>query len=356
MRPVLKSGLRTVWRDATTLQVGLDPDRAVVIAGVQLPDARLVAALDGTRDVAGLRELAVGLGLSTERAERLLALLGEAGALADAAEPVGRWRALDPAERDRLAPDVTSAALVGPSKGTGLATLERRAEAAVLVEGASRIGATTACLLAAAGVGEVAVRDEGLTTPADAAPAGLPPTAAGSRRADATRAAVRRAAPSARTSISRARQPDVVVLAPVDSVVSDSADAWLRADVPHLFAGVRETTGVCGPFVLPGRSSCLRCADLHRTDRDPAWPAVAAQLSARAAGAVACDVALATLVGAQAALQVLALLDGHDPPPAVGATLETRLPGALTRRRVWSMHPGCGCGWGALGAADDGEI
>jgi hypothetical protein len=118
----------------------------------------------------------------------------------------------------------------------------------------------------------------------------------------------------------------------------------MRADIPHLFAGIRETTGIVGPLVVPGRSSCLRCADLHRTDRDPAWPAVAAQL-AGAPPVAACDVSLASLVAAQAALQILAHIDGLETPMAEGATLETRLPGAMTRRRFWPPHPACGCGW-----------
>ena len=31
-------------------------------------------------------------------------------------------------------------------------------------------------------------------------------------------------------------------------------------------------------MVIPGETSCLRCADLHRCDRDAAWPVLAAQL------------------------------------------------------------------------------
>ena len=50
------------------------------------------------------------------------------------------------------------------------------------------------------------------------------------------------------------------------------------AGVPHLPVRVRDGAGLVGPLVIPGVTSCLACADLHRTDRDAAWPAVAAQL------------------------------------------------------------------------------
>ena len=122
--------------------------------------------------------------------------------------------------------------------------------------------------------------------------------------------------------------------------------------VPHLFAAVREGTGVVGPLVLPGQSSCQRCHDLHRTDRDPAWPSIAAQLSGTASQVTTpCDVVLATTVAAHAALQVLAFLDGDraaagpDRLPTVDGTLEIAREDGRVRRRSWSRHPLCGCSW-----------
>jgi hypothetical protein len=98
--------------------------------------------------------------------------------------------------------------------------------------------------------------------------------------------------------------------------------------------------------VLPGRSSCRRCHDLHRTDRDPAWPSVAAQLAGPARRhADACDVTLATAVAAHAGLQVLAFLEGGAPPPTVDGTLEISQRDGRVRRRTWSVHPACGCTW-----------
>ena len=48
--------------------------------------------------------------------------------------------------------------------------------------------------------------------------------------------------------------------------------------VAHLPVRVRDGTGLVGPLVIPGVTSCLSCADLHRRDRDAAWPAISAQL------------------------------------------------------------------------------
>jgi len=53
-RPQVKPALRRVWRDRSTLQLGLDPAHAVVISGLDPGSARLIETLDGTRDLTGL--------------------------------------------------------------------------------------------------------------------------------------------------------------------------------------------------------------------------------------------------------------------------------------------------------------
>jgi bacteriocin biosynthesis cyclodehydratase domain-containing protein len=136
---------------------------------------------------------------------------------------------------------------------------------------------------------------------------------------------------------------DLVVL--TGEAHRDLAAAQLvREGVPHLYVEARETSGVVGPLVLPGRSACARCLALHRTDRDPAWAAVAAQLATPGAADSACEVVLATALAATAAAQVLCHLDGVE-PPTVDGTIEIRLPDLRSRRRSWHVHPLCGCCW-----------
>lgn len=54
------------------------------------------------------------------------------------------------------------------------------------------------------------------------------------------------------------------------------------AGTPHLPARIRDGSGLIGPLVLPGRTVCLRCVDLTRCDWDPGWPYLAAQMVTRA--------------------------------------------------------------------------
>jgi bacteriocin biosynthesis cyclodehydratase domain-containing protein len=105
--------------------------------------------------------------------------------------------------------------------------------------------------------------------------------------------------------------------------------------------------GVVGPLVLPGRSACLRCLDLARAERDPAWPLILAQLASpdSGAGAGTCDAVLATAVAALATAQALTFVDTGRPAAAVSdATLELAVPDWQWRRRSWPPHPRCSCG------------
>lgn len=56
---------------------------------------------------------------------------------------------------------------------------------------------------------------------------------------------------------------------------------WLRRDIPHLPIVFGDAGAEVGPLV-EAEGPCLRCLSLARTDADPAWPAIAAQLDTHA--------------------------------------------------------------------------
>jgi hypothetical protein len=352
MRPVLLPAARRLWRDGSTLQVGHPSGRSVLLIGVHAGTKHVLALLDGTRSRAQVLDDAERAHCPPGTAGDLLDLLEGAGLLVDAGSPdldlpqplpdLSRpsTPALERVERDRLAPDLACLSLVhGLEAG---AVLRARRRSRVLVRGAGRVGAPLAALLAAAGVGAVDVQDDGPTRPEDTGVGGLGPRDTGQRRAAAAREQLRLLSPSA---VSTVHSPDLVVLTgPVRGGQQEDADLLVRAGVAHLIADVREQVGVVGPLVLPGRTACLHCLDLTRTDLDPQWPALAAQLALPTRGPVACDGVLAVAVAAQAALQALALLEGALPATADG-TLELALPGWRWRRRSWPRHRDCPCAW-----------
>lgn len=349
-RLALVPGLACLTRDEQALQLGVEPPHAVVVHGASEAYARIVRVMDGRHDRAELGALARAVGLTAGELDELLDLLTRHGLLA----PTGGQRArlgLDTDELARLSPDLVALALrhTNSSNG-GLATarslVARRAAAWVEVHGAGRVGAGIAALLAAAGIGRVSIVDTARCDPADVAPLGLHRGAVGSGREAAAKDRVSDVSRSTCTSPApTGRPPNLCVLAPDAGPSATLGADWARRTEPHLLAYVRETAGVVGPLVLPGLTACLRCLDLHRRDYDPGWPRIAAQLGGHVSRR-ACDVSLATLVAAQCSLQALAFLDG-DPVSALGATLETTDNGAGLRRRAWTAHPACGCGWAA---------
>lgn len=414
MRPLLKPGLRRLWRAGGDLQVGATPGRSLLLTGLGPAATRFVAALDGSRDVTGVLAHAAGLGLAGGEAATLLDVLTRAGFLDDAGYDPGVLRGLDPVELERLRPDLASLALGFLVPGGAVRAMARRRTAVVAVYGCGRVGSAVANMLAASGVGCVVPYDGGAFRPEDAGPAGcgtvsglvpgprpdgvrsgaarprdtagtagagvLPRSAtvprpsgaaasAGSataassddapgpaedpepalralRRQEAVRGLLRATSPTIRTTLPANRQhPDLAVLAPVGDPHPALAESLHAAGVPHLPAEVHETTGVLGPFVMPGRTSCLRCRDLHRTGRDPGWPRAAAPLSPPTPGAEqrACDVLLATQTAVLAAMNVLAHIEG-EPLPTAGATYEITLPFLTQTRRERPPHPECGCG------------
>jgi len=400
-RPLLPAALRPVWRSDQALQLGLDPDRAVVVDGIDEPIAKALLGLDGTRTEAEVLAGAAETGLDPDLVGELLTDLRSAGVLAQVTprppsapastcdspvgsasgrpallgaeparapavaapagpDPVGNgqagdgpvvmasWPRMSPygavGAAGRLGPDLASLSLV-PTTRTPFEVVRARRAASVVVHGAGRVGASLATLLAAAGVGQVHVADRGPVRPGDVAPAGVAAADVDRSRIAAAAEALRRAAPEIRsTPPAPGRRPDLVVLASTEPVDTTLRTALAGGRVTHLVAGVRETTAVVGPLVLPGRTGCLRCGDLHRADRDPAWPVVAAQLvGIRRRREEPCDVVLATVAASLAALHCLAHLDGR-PSAATGASLELSLTDWRLRRRSWPAHPRCDCG------------
>jgi len=322
MRPVLKRGLLPVWRDRDTLQIGVDSRRAVALSGMA-GVACVIGLLDGSRDRAQVIETAAEHGVPAKATERVLDLLAAAGALDDF--PAGTLRLLPPPLRARLAAELAAASLAHRDGDAGARTLVRRLTAQIRIHGAGAVGTGIAGLLERSGIGRVTQSEPGTLRPGDAlAGTGEPGIA-----------------PSGSVPSGMAL-PDLAILAgrpPMELRAS-----LMRDGIPHLAVAADEAIGVVGPLVIPGRTACLRCLDLTRAERDPAWPLILAQLEGREPDPQACDAPLAAAVAAQAAAQVLAFIDRAVAVDAVAdGTLELVLPGWQWRRRTWPRHPGCSC-------------
>ncbi|MFB7722868.1 hypothetical protein [Nocardia sp. NPDC056100] len=140
----------------------------------------------------------------------------------------------------------------------------------------------------------------------------------------------------------RLERPDLVVLA--DALVPDPAlvAELMRQRIPHLQVRIRDGHGVIGPLVLPGESSCLRCADLLRCDLEPEWPHLSAQLLGRAGQATPASIAAAAALALHE-IDTIAHGDAEFAPATLNATLELHLDRPHLDSRHWPAHPLCGC-------------
>ena len=302
MRPALRPGLLPLWRDRDTVQIGVDPRRAVALTGIG-GAAAVIRLLDGSRDRCQLVQEAGQQGVAASVTERILATLAAAGVLVDFSSV---FRQVIPAElREELTAELATASMTRQDSDGGAQLLARRAATTVHVLGTGRIADAIGQLLTSAGLAALA-------------------------------AFGRRPEPAASA-------PDLAVL--VGRPEQAQSEALRRCGVPHLAVSANEAIGIVGPLVRPGVTACLRCLDLTRAERDPAWPLILAQLSGRDAEPRACDAALAAAVAAQAAAQAIAFADRAPLAEATAnGTLELVLPGWQWRRRTWLPHPACSCG------------
>lgn len=290
MRPILRPGTHVLRRSRGQLQVGLDPDDALV-----LPDTAAVRE--------SLRRLATSAERQTYVDPFPLDLLAAHDALLDESD---------------LIPLLTQDDVAAPS----IAALARESGDLRSAHAARRRWRTE-------------TRSFG-----HPAGAGLP----GSFVALARSAGLREAAPR------RAAPPDCGVLVGVGEPDRDLLDAWTRAGTPYLLVRLTEGRAVIGPFVQPGVTACLRCLDAHCTDADPVWPLLVRQYAAASARDRAdgtpepVDPLLAALALAWAARDLASYVDGRQ-PSTWSSTVTVHPQLSRIETRSWLRHPACGCSW-----------
>jgi bacteriocin biosynthesis cyclodehydratase domain-containing protein len=127
-------------------------------------------------------------------------------------------------------------------------------------------------------------------------------------------------------------------------------DPFLRRGQAHLVVRVVDGAVVVGPFVVPGRSACVRCLDAHRSAEDPDHVAVLARYVAATRGPRRdgrddlAEPVLAHLGLAWAVRDLTVHVDGGRPTTwSSTVRLGPEVSGVV--RTTWPPHPDCGCCW-----------
>lgn len=324
----LNPGLPLMWRAAGRLQIGLDPARGIVLDGLSEGDEHIVSVLvDGTTE-SDLRLRARRVGLGARHLDELLEALAPVLLRRPLLGFAGRELPALAAHYAQDAPRLLAA----------------RARRTVVVHGLGAVGLGIALDLARAGVGVLRLDDPGTVRPEDCHAGGYRARHLGLPRSSAARELIDGLAPGPRLEIGgHGPDPDLAVLVGSPMVPATAGHGWLSADVAHLAVSTAGAGATVGPLVEPGVTGCLRCADLHRTDRDPEWPVVAAQVRHPPRRIVPAGAVLCGLATSLAAHQAVTWLDGVHLPRSHGTALEVGIADAVPVPRRWPAHPACGC-------------
>jgi hypothetical protein len=144
----------------------------------------------------------------------------------------------------------------------------------------------------------------------------------------------------ARSGIAVGPDPDLIVILssgePDRATLADAVDCRMN----HLPVVLDGDVVRIGPFVVPGRSPCVGCTDLHRATWDPGWPALVPQFGR----AVRHDVSILAqhIAAAEVAAACLEFADGSLPDRlgrirTVGIDRRVRVDGHA------AFHPRCAC-------------
>lgn len=294
-RPRWREDAPALWRDNTSIQLGDD----VIVMRVSRAHIEWMSRLDGLRSAQQVEDELV---LPEDEARRLLRAMLAAGALEDAARIPDSVRWAAQADRDLAGRRFGAALRTTRDLDSAYAAMAARDSVRVLVLGEGDLAEQLSESMSAAGL--------------------------------------QMAAP--------ARHATIVVLADGHHPEVPAHFDHDLQDLPHVHLGVLGDRAIVGPLVVPGQTSCLRCAHLHRRDADPAWPLLAVQW-AQVVASLACppiDPLLVRTASSHAALLVRMWADAPDEPEKwANRALELRLPDG---RATWLERPPhalCGCRW-----------
>ncbi|WP_279630211.1 hypothetical protein [Dietzia kunjamensis] len=296
VRATLRPGTVVVARDDHTVQVGLAPDRAVVVDAPATVGARsLSALLRGLEGGAPLDDVAARAGIDAAGMATVARILVH---LAD----LGHLR-LDPPE-----PGTATDADAHATGSTPRPAPARR----VHILGVGQISEVLRGPLSVNGCRVTTGPSPGLTLDAERPP-----------------------------WFRRGVAPDLVILTGTVSVDPVVTTALARSGQTYMHVYCRDGRVVVGPTVVPGVTPCLRCTDLYRARRDPRWPFVAAQLIGHSPEAA---VPALTAAAALVLAEVAASREPRTRLQTIGATVEINPSEGLWRRLEWQADAACDCG------------
>ena len=307
-RPRYRSACPLLWRTDGFAQIG--EGRRHIVTPLDQPLASWLLSLNGLHTMTHINDQLTVLGLDRARAHQLLRSAAHAGAIDDSSQLPASWRYVDPTTRAATEPDLAAALLTFGDPHLANALIDQRHRTHVL-----------------------------LTAPTNQRPHPL------------LRDCVEQAISSAGLSFtSDPIAADLTVILGSHPVIGSEV-ASVEVALPssaHLFVASYGDRAMAGPMVIPGQTSCLRCAYLHTRDADPQWPHVSLQLT-RAITKVKTtpiDRLLTSLIAGYVGKLARAWTDRNlTHTQWKNLSYELRLPECEVQVEPRPPHPLCQCQW-----------
>jgi hypothetical protein len=309
-RPRYRPECPLLWRGLDQVQLG-EGRRHVLIQASPLM-TRWIVGLTGLRTVNELLADLDAIGLDQDTAMQTLRTCAGAGAIDDATSMPNSWRHFDSTARHQSEPDHTAALLTFGHSAIAHSLIDRRHQ-------------TTAHVTSALDQRPDPYLTNSIHQALNAA--GL-------------------------TLTDSAHRPDLTVIVGSHPVIGSEISA-LEIPTPtsaHLFVASYGDRAIAGPLVIPGNTSCLRCAYLHTRDADQQWAGVSLQLTSAIARLqqLPVDRLLATLIAAQTGRLARAWADHMIVQTQwQNIAFELRLPECEVTIQPRPSHPLCQCRWTA---------
>jgi hypothetical protein len=338
--PRLAPGVRIYERGSSQVQIGINPNSALVID--KKVGKTIRKFLTGAHSVSEICNQLVSEGHDLQSSENFLTQLTSLG-LVESGPIAATYDQQNPvSEIQRLN--------LLRETGGDLDAINQRIGCEVSIRGAGRLGMTVCLLLASAGFPNITVHDSTLVSESDLTPWGASRIDIGHRRDNVAKNLIERmirGASAHKNSLRFRSNRKLEILLPDQRadfpwISATSADLLVATDTSHLFAATSSTVSLISSVIGPGETPCLRCLHLHRCDQDPEWPLIDLQVSQ----SPTVDSASISLI-LKTALEVVRLVSTWVDEPETNGAQILKLGDSLNSVETYPtfFHPACGCRW-----------
>lgn len=337
-KPRLRNPNATALRDLTTIQINLDPNHSLLLSGDSVEIRRFLNALDGQHSIADLTK-------TFPFAKSVLHKLIQRGLIETELLDSQTTSKYTKSELDRFITSQRSyqaAATQLDFSQKRLANLTK-AYVAVLTSGPS--SALISILLAAQQIGRIKLFAQNDFRASD-----LPFWISTTPKAQVDLPQLLKGIFS-QIKLNQPpgdQKPDFAIIADQPWLAVEQSIDLINQGIPHLIIEPKVTEVSVGPLVIPGYSSCLKCAEISKSCIDKSWSTMRQLIGPHQEDQT--DWLLLQLAVSFAAAQLIQVIGDGDALTSklINQRWRFRLPGPTIEIQQMPSHMFCSCQWGVL--------